>query len=88
MMKDFTLGSPVERYAAVNNLILKTYNSTCLDYKYSKMIADMRKTAWKDSAAEGGILYSYVIPVCSIVKATCITPVGDMIHYCLRPKAK
>ena len=55
MMKDLTLGSPLERYAAVNNLILKTYNSTCLDYKYSKMIADMRKTAWKDSAAEGGI---------------------------------
>ena len=53
-MNDFTLGSPIERYAAVNTLILKTYNNTCLDYKYSKMIADMRKTSWKDDAAEGG----------------------------------
>ena len=55
-MNDFTEGTPVERYAKVNSLILKTYNQTCLDYKYSKMIADMKKTSWEDDAAEGGII--------------------------------
>lgn len=59
IMNDFTQGNPIERYAQVNSLILKTYNQTCLDYKYSKMIADMKKTSWKDDAAEGGRQWMY-----------------------------
>ena len=60
-MTDFTEGSPIERYAKVNSLILETYNQTCLDYKYKKMIDDMKKTSWEDDAAEGGILFGYNI---------------------------
>ena len=66
-MNDFTLGSPIKRYAYVNSLILKTYNQTCLDYKYSKMVDDMKKISWEDDAAEGGT-YEILDKMC-----TCIT---------------
>ena len=33
------------------------------------------------------ILYSYFMPVCSIVKTTTPKCLGDLIHYCTRPKS-
>lgn len=52
IMEDENL-KPVSRYAAVNYLMLKKSNETCLDYKYDKMIAEMKNTSW-DSEVAGG----------------------------------
>ena len=54
-MTDEKLGSPLQRYAAVNSMILDSTKETCLDYKYDKFLQDMRSTNWNSSAAEGGI---------------------------------
>jgi len=54
MMTDKSVGDELERYAAVNELILKTYSQECLDYKYSKIIDSLRQTDWNSSASEGG----------------------------------
>lgn len=53
-MTDPKIGSPLARYAAVNNMLLKAIGEKCLDFKYSKMLRDMRSTDWNSSASEGG----------------------------------
>lgn len=65
-MTDFTRGSPIQRYADVNTLLLKTYSQSCLDFKYTKMVDDMKKTNWNSSAGEGGSL-GRIISVTSLV---------------------
>ena len=55
IMTDFTRGSPVQRYADVNTLIMSTYSQKCLDFTYKKLIADMQNTDWASSAGEGGM---------------------------------
>ncbi|XP_005092643.1 putative serine protease K12H4.7 [Aplysia californica] len=59
IMTDTSKGSPTERYAAVNSLMLKTYSQKCQDFKYDKMIDEMRQTQWNSSAAEGGRQWTY-----------------------------
>ncbi|XP_052816348.1 putative serine protease K12H4.7 [Mya arenaria] len=59
IMNDFTRGTPLQRYADVNTLIMKTYGQKCLDYTYTKMISDMRQTDWKSGAGEGGRQWMY-----------------------------
>lgn len=54
IMTNQTIGPQVERLAAVNDLILQTTNDTCLDYKYDKMINNMKNTSWDSEQAEGG----------------------------------
>lgn len=54
MMTDPKIGSPLARYAAVNNVLLGTTGEKCLDYKYDKFLKDMRSTDWNSSASEGG----------------------------------
>lgn len=54
IMTDKSVGDEVDRYAAVNEVILKTYSQPCLDFKYSKMIDGLRQTDWNSSASEGG----------------------------------
>ncbi|XP_053402774.1 putative serine protease F56F10.1 [Mercenaria mercenaria] len=58
IMTDFTRGSAIQRYAYVNTLLLKTYSQSCLDFKYTKMIEDMRKTDWNSSGRSSGIYVS------------------------------
>lgn len=53
-MTDESNGSPVERYAKVNSLMLSTYSQKCLDNSYNKMIKGLQATAWNSSASEGG----------------------------------
>lgn len=53
-MTDESNGSPVERYAKVNSLMLSTYSQKCLDNSYNKMIKGLQATAWNASASEGG----------------------------------
>lgn len=54
IMVNQTIGAPVTRLAAVNNLILDTYEQKCLDYKYENMIDELRNVSWKSETAEGG----------------------------------
>jgi len=56
IMSDETRGSQVQRYAAVNELLLGVYEQKCQDFKYANMIADLRQTTWNSSASEGGAL--------------------------------
>ncbi|KAL5004772.1 hypothetical protein ScPMuIL_018228 [Solemya velum] len=59
IMSNESLGCEVHRYAAVNSLLLDTYSQKCLDYKYSSMINDLKKTDWNSTAAEGGRQWMY-----------------------------
>ena len=54
IMVDASLGEAIERYATVNDLLLKTYDEPCLDIPYDDMIKDMNEVSWKSSASEGG----------------------------------
>lgn len=54
IMVNESQGPPVNRLAAVNNLILKTYDQKCLDFKYDNMISDIRNVTWSHESAEGG----------------------------------
>jgi len=40
---------PVDGLVAVNNLLLKTYEMTCLDFSYSKMIDHIRDISWESN---------------------------------------
>uniref|UniRef100_A0A8W8IVI8 Serine protease K12H4.7 n=1 Tax=Magallana gigas TaxID=29159 RepID=A0A8W8IVI8_MAGGI len=55
IMTDESNGSPVERYAKVNSLMLSTYSQKCLDNSYNKMIKGLQATAWNASASEGDL---------------------------------
>nr|CAH7720380.1 unnamed protein product [Callosobruchus chinensis] len=59
IMVNDKLGPEVNRLAAVNDLMMKRYNQTCLDYKYDKMIKDMRNVSWSSEVAEGGRQWFY-----------------------------
>lgn len=58
-MLDESVGSEVDRLAAVNSLLLTAYNQTCLEYKYDKMINELKETDYKSKAAEGGRQWMY-----------------------------
>lgn len=55
MMTDPSLGSPLARYAAVNDVLLDATGDKCLDFKYDKFLKDMRSTNWNSSASAGGL---------------------------------
>ena len=55
IMSDVLRGTNVERYAAVNDLILNTYEQKCQDFKYAKMINELSSNNWNSSASEGGM---------------------------------
>lgn len=59
IMNDVGRGDPIDRYAAVNALMLTTYSEKCMDFSYKKMIDDLTKTDWNSSAAEGGRQWMY-----------------------------
>ena len=54
IMSDVSRGHEVDRYAAVNDLILNVYDQKCQDFKYDNMISQLSGTAWNSSASEGG----------------------------------
>ncbi|EDW69202.1 putative serine protease K12H4.7 [Drosophila virilis] len=59
VMLNTTMGPPVTRLAAVNDMLLKQSESKCLDYKYEKMIADMKNVSWDSEAAKGMRQWTY-----------------------------
>ena len=54
IMNDESSGSPIDRYAKVNDLMMSTYSQKCLDNSYNKMVGELKSTAWNASASEGG----------------------------------
>jgi len=61
IMSDVSRGSEVERYAAVNDLILNVYEEKCQDFKYENMISELSQTTWNSSVSEGGMKRSLII---------------------------
>lgn len=58
-MMNTGIGDPITRYAAVNDIILNTYNQSCLNVSYTDFINQLKKTSWDDSAAVGGRQWTY-----------------------------
>ncbi|XP_061194515.1 putative serine protease F56F10.1 [Saccostrea echinata] len=59
IMTDESTGSPVERYAKVNDLMLSTYSQKCLDNSFNSMIKELQNVSWNASASEGGRQWMY-----------------------------
>ncbi|XP_022286435.2 putative serine protease K12H4.7 [Crassostrea virginica] len=59
IMNDESSGSPIDRYAKVNDLMMSTYSQKCLDNSYNKMVGELKSTAWNASASEGGRQWTY-----------------------------
>jgi len=59
VMVNETIGVPVTRLAVVNEMLLQQENQTCLDYKYDKMISEMKNTSWDAETSEGGRQWTY-----------------------------
>ena len=53
VMLNTTIGPPVTRLAAVATMILKENDEKCLDYKYDKMIEEMKNVSWSADVATG-----------------------------------
>jgi len=59
IMVNTTIGPPVNRLATVSNLLLEMENEKCLDYKYDKMLNEIKNTSWDSSAASGCKIRSF-----------------------------
>ncbi|KAM8707884.1 hypothetical protein ACLKA7_014933 [Drosophila subpalustris] len=59
VMLNTTMGPPVTRLGAVNDMLLEQSKSKCLDYKYDKMIADMKNVSWNSETAKGMRQWTY-----------------------------
>ncbi|XP_066600225.1 putative serine protease F56F10.1 [Prorops nasuta] len=55
-----TIGIAIDRLAEISNNILKANKEKCLDYRYDKMIREMRNVSWtSEDDAEGGRQWIY-----------------------------
>ncbi|KPP58865.1 hypothetical protein Z043_123269, partial [Scleropages formosus] len=59
VMADASLGDPYSRYAAVAQLMLKTFSQKCLDVNYTTYLMEMRNTSWSGPASGGGRQWVY-----------------------------
>lgn len=59
LMTNQTIGPPVTRLAAVNRMLLKENKQTCLDYKYDKMVEEVKNTSWESEVAGGARQWTY-----------------------------
>jgi len=57
IMIDEKIGMPIDRLAYINNVLLNATKQECLDYKYNKMIEELRNVSWSNEQAEGGNLH-------------------------------
>lgn len=54
IMVNQSIGTPIDRYAQVNSLLLDAYDQKCLDINYKQMIKNMKEISWNSSVANGG----------------------------------
>lgn len=59
IMVNRTIGSPVNRLAEVNRILLEQSKEKCLDYKYDKMLDEMTNISWSSKVAEGSRQWTY-----------------------------
>ncbi|EZA55516.1 putative serine protease F56F10.1 [Ooceraea biroi] len=59
VMTDEKIGMPIDRLAHINNLLLTATEEKCLDYRYAKMIHELRNVTWASEQAEGGRQWMY-----------------------------
>ncbi|XP_043285971.1 putative serine protease K12H4.7 [Venturia canescens] len=59
ILVDEKRGIPVDRLAEISNMLLAASNEKCLDYKYTKMVDDLRNVTWASEMAEGGRQWMY-----------------------------
>jgi len=59
LMCNQTIGPPVTRLAAVNSLLLKESEQKCLDFKYDKMVNEMKNVSWDSEVANGMRQWTY-----------------------------
>ncbi|XP_017470592.1 PREDICTED: putative serine protease K12H4.7 [Rhagoletis zephyria] len=59
VMVNTTIGPPVTRLGVVNDMLLQDAKEKCLDYKYDKMIAELKETAWGAKACNGSRQWTY-----------------------------
>ncbi|XP_012279543.1 putative serine protease K12H4.7 [Orussus abietinus] len=52
-------GIPIDRLAAMSNSMLKASDEKCLNYRYAKMLDELRNVSWADEAAAGGRQWTY-----------------------------
>ena len=52
-------GSPIEKLAYVNALMLEATDQKCLDASYDAMIEEMGATKWVSNAGAGGRQWTY-----------------------------
>ncbi|XP_071446706.1 putative serine protease K12H4.7 [Hetaerina americana] len=50
---------PIHRYAELNAMLLNAYGEKCLDYKYSKMVKNLKDITWKDEDSAAARLWTY-----------------------------
>lgn len=58
-MVNTSVGTPVDRLAEVNRLLLKESGEKCLDYKYDNMLDEMKNVSWGSKVAEGMRQWTY-----------------------------
>lgn len=56
IMDDESVGSELDRYAAVNSLLLDAYGEICLDHVYANMIQYLSNVSW-ELGLSGGKLF-------------------------------
>ena len=67
VMTDKTIGSPLDRYAHVNSMLLDVSGEKCLDFKYTKFLKDMKSVSWNSTSSEGGMSNIYLFNTVLIV---------------------
>ncbi|KAM0732821.1 putative serine protease F56F10.1 [Formica fusca] len=59
ILVDEKIGIPIDRLAYISNMMLNTTKEKCLDYRYGKMIRELRNITWTSEQAEGGRQWMY-----------------------------
>ncbi|XP_024883400.1 putative serine protease K12H4.7 [Temnothorax curvispinosus] len=59
ILVDEKIGKSIDRLAYVSNMLLNANKEKCLDYRYDKMIHELRNITWASEQAEGGRQWMY-----------------------------
>ncbi|EZA47726.1 Putative serine protease K12H4.7 [Ooceraea biroi] len=59
VMMDKKIAMPVNRLTYVNDMLLAATEQKCLDYRYDKMIHELRNVSWASEQAEGARQWMY-----------------------------
>ncbi|GAB0099093.1 putative serine protease F56F10.1 [Sergentomyia squamirostris] len=57
IMNDNSRGTPFNRLAALNKIFLKDDGLSCMDYKYDKMINELKEMNWEEDSNVNGTLH-------------------------------